>query len=41
VAQVSVAAKETTRGAGDTNTAAKELARLAEKLQVTVARFKL
>jgi methyl-accepting chemotaxis protein len=41
VALVSTAAKETTRGAGDTNTAAKELARLAEKLQVSVARFRL
>jgi methyl-accepting chemotaxis protein len=41
VALVSTAAKETTRGAGDTNTAAKELARLADQLQVSVARFKL
>ncbi len=41
VALVSGAARETTRGAGDTNNAAKELARLAEKLQQSVARFKL
>jgi len=41
VAHVSSAAKETTRGAGDTNNASKELARLAEKLQQSVARFKL
>jgi methyl-accepting chemotaxis protein len=41
VAHVSTAAKDTTRGAGDTNNASKELARLAEKLQQTVSRFKL
>lgn len=41
VTQVSLAAKDTTRGASDTHTAAKELARLAEKLQQNVAKFRL
>ncbi len=41
VAHVSTAAKDTTRGAADTNNASKELARLAEKLQQNVSRFRL
>ena len=39
VATVSLAARTTTQGAGDTHSAAKELARLAEKLQAAVTRF--
>jgi methyl-accepting chemotaxis protein len=38
---VSTQAKDTTRGAGDTNASAKELARLAEKLQGAVRKFKI
>jgi methyl-accepting chemotaxis protein len=38
---VSSQAKNTTQGAGDTNNAAKELARLAERLQSAVKKFKL
>ena len=41
VVTVSSAAQATTRGAMDTNAASKELARLAEKLNGNVARFKL
>ncbi len=41
VAHVSTAAKDTTRGATDTHGAAKELARLAERLQTAVSRFKV
>ena len=41
VQSVSSQAKDTTRGAGDTNASAKELARLAEKLQGAVRKFKI
>ncbi|WP_005031748.1 MCP four helix bundle domain-containing protein [Holophaga foetida] len=41
VVAVSGAAKETTRGATDTKGAAQELARLAEKLQMSVSRFRV
>ena len=41
VSAVSQQARDTTRGAGDTHAAAKELARLAEKLQSAVHKFKL
>nr|WP_320134125.1 methyl-accepting chemotaxis protein [uncultured Holophaga sp.] len=41
VVSVSTAAKETTRGATDTTGAAQELARLAEKLQLAVSRFRV
>ncbi|MBP1628819.1 MAG: methyl-accepting chemotaxis sensory transducer [Holophagaceae bacterium] len=40
VVSVSGAAKETTRGATDTKGAAQELAHLAEKLQLSVSRFR-
>jgi hypothetical protein len=38
---VSAQAKDTTRGAGDTNGAAKELTRLAEQLQGAVRKFRI